>query len=587
MYKKQIASSHGSIVRGVRCAVFHLLVLLLLTSASYPQGAPRTRVPKKKAPILTAAQEQALQTMDAIALEARQIDDPGIRADLQALIGDALWEFDKPTARSIFLDAFKNATALENKGEARVAQSDVIRHIWLRDPAMARDFLKRLSESEDSQNNPDGIASIQTTFGLTSSDPANLQSLKLADSLFDSNPQAAGDLIDSALKNGVSFAGISRLSQLRESDPERANQIFSRSINQLRSMDPSAGVVAAIAMADYVSPSCAFCPSRPLDPETASLFYQAALNILRAASRSTYAPPPLKAEFQAKLIQYSHEMQAMLAMMLTKLANPADAAELQKIYREQAQLLDSKRQQLLSAVGQIQQAPDKFSAAFSAAESLTDNDQRDSALSKLVEIALSQNPTDDFHQQLEDKISAIGPGALHDRAWSLLKIREVRKDVKDGKLEAAYGLSLRLPDRFVRAQALREVSMKLNGKSDLSLNAADVLSQALQSAESASSSIERTGLMFKIVANFMSLKEDERAFDALLLSSTTVAQLSRDDFQKLPVSKVPTSLFDFAGTFGKLGSVDFEKTMQVAQGIKWKEFRLAAEISTCRSILSP
>jgi hypothetical protein len=525
--------------------------------------------------------------MDAIALEARQIDDPGIRADLQALIGDALWEFDKPTARSIFLDAFKNATALENKGEARVAQSDVIRLIWLRDPAMARDFLKRLSESEDSQNNPDGIASIQTTFGLTSSDPANLQSLKLADSLFDSNPQAAGDLIDSALKNGVSFAGISRLSQLRESDPERANQIFSRSINQLRSMDPSAGVVAAIAMADYVSPSCAFCPSRPLEPETASLFYQAALNILRAASRSTYVPPPLKAEFQAKLIQYSHEMQAMLAMMLTKLANPADAAELQKIYREQAQLLDSKRQQLLSAVGQIQQAPDRFSAAFSAAESIADNDQRDAALSKLVEIALSQNPTDDFHQQLEDKINAIGPGALHDRAWSLLKIREVRKDIKDGKLEAAYGLSLRLPDRFVRAQALREVAMKLNGKSDLSLNAADVLSQALQSAESASSSIERTGFMFKIAGNFVGLKEDERAFDALLLSSTTLAQLSKDDFQKLPVSKVPTSLFDFAGTFGKLGSVDFEKTMQVAQGIKWREFRLAAEISTCRSILSP
>ena len=587
MYKKQIANSQGSIMRGIRCAVFKVVVILLLTSASYTQGAPRTRAPKKKVPVLTAAQQQALQTLDGIALEARQIDDPGIRADLQAMIGDALWDFDKPTARSIFLDAFKNATTLENKGEARIAQSDVIRRFWLRDPAMARDLLKRMSESEDSQGSPDGIASMQATFGLTTSDPANLQSLKLADSLFDSNPQAAAELVDTALKNGVSFAGISRLSQLRESDPQRANQIFSRSIDQLRSMDPGAGVVAAIAMADYVSPSCAFCPSRPLDPETASRYYQAALNILRAASRSTFVPPPLKAEFQAKLIQYSHEMQAMLAIMLTKLASPADTAELQKIYKEQAQLLDSKKQQLMSAVSQIQQAADKFSAAFSAAESIVDKDQRDSALSKLVEIALSQNSTDDFHQQLEDKISEIGPGELHDRAWSLLKIREVRKNIKDGKLEAAYGLSLRLPDRFVRAQALREVSIKVNGKSGLPLNAADVLLQALQSAESASSSIERTAFMFKIVGNFVRLKEDERAFDALLLSSTTLAQLSRDDFQKSPVSKAPTSLFDFAGTFGKLGSVDFEKTMLVAQGIKWREFKLAAEISTCRSILSP
>ena len=62
---------------------------------------------------LSPAQQQGLENLDRIALEARQIDNPLIRTDLQALIGDALWDFDKANARKIFLDAFKNARAIE------------------------------------------------------------------------------------------------------------------------------------------------------------------------------------------------------------------------------------------------------------------------------------------------------------------------------------------------------------------------------------------------------------------------------------------------------------------------------------------
>ena len=70
---------------------------------------------KNEARPLTEIERRGLENLDRIALEARQIDNAAIRTELQSLIGDALWEFDKSTARNIFLDAFKNARAITDK----------------------------------------------------------------------------------------------------------------------------------------------------------------------------------------------------------------------------------------------------------------------------------------------------------------------------------------------------------------------------------------------------------------------------------------------------------------------------------------
>ena len=84
---------------------------------------------KKEARPLTEIERRGLENLDRIALEARQIDNSAIRAELQSLIGDALWDFDKVHARSIFLDAFKNAHAIADKREATVAQTQVVKRV--------------------------------------------------------------------------------------------------------------------------------------------------------------------------------------------------------------------------------------------------------------------------------------------------------------------------------------------------------------------------------------------------------------------------------------------------------------------------
>jgi hypothetical protein len=123
-------------------------------------------------------------------------------------------------------------------------------------------------------------------------------------------------------------------------------------------------------------------------------------------------------------------------------------------------------------------------------------------------------------------------------------------------------------------------------KGSITLRSSELLSEAVDSLNRADTSIESSQIMFKISGDFVNLKDYDRAFGALQLSTGSIAQLEIKDFAEMAREAVPNSLFDYSGTFGRLGSVDFDKSMFLAQGIKWREFRLAAEIATCRSVLN-
>lgn len=349
---------------------------------------------------------------------------------------------------------------------------------------------------------------------------------------------------------------------------------------------PSTGaVLAAIAMADYVSPTCSLCQGS-LDQKIVESYYNPALQTLRRSLGESFAPPPVKPELQARLVQYFHEMQAMLALSLSRFAVPSDIGELETIFGQQLQTLEPRKQQALQMMAQTQKAPDKFDDLSRKVESITDQEQRDAALFKMVQVSLRKNPTSELLGKLEEKIGTIESKDLHDRAWSLLKIREVETLIKSGNFDQAYILSLKLPDPIVRAKALRTLSAAVARKGSDTLRSPDLLAEALESIKKGDPSIERSQIMFKIANDLVNLKEYDRAFDALQSSSGSLAELKKSDFAETNREAVPNSLFDYSGTFGRLGSVDFDKAMFLAQGIKWREFRLAAEIAICRSALT-
>ena len=110
----------------------------------------------KDARSLTEIERRGLENLDRIALEARQLDNSAIRTELQSLIADALWDFDKLHARDIFLDAFKNARAIADKRQAAVAQTQVIERVWVRDHAWAEELMKQLATNAETKNDPQG-----------------------------------------------------------------------------------------------------------------------------------------------------------------------------------------------------------------------------------------------------------------------------------------------------------------------------------------------------------------------------------------------------------------------------------------------
>lgn len=570
-------------------ATISLLLTVSPTALAQNSSRPKSVRPetKKAAPVLSPNQQRGLENLDRIALEARQVDNPAIRADLQALIGDALWNFDKPNAKSIFVDAFRNARSLEDPREAATVTTIVVKHVWARDRALAEELMKQLSASKNPKS-PESTKDfgVSAQFGMQSSDPTAQQKIDLARDLVEEDPAAAADLIEKTLAREVSFAGIATLNQLKTSDPEKANRIFVRAVSQLQSMPATSAVLAAIAMADYVSPTCSVCQQQSSNPTITKDFYAAGVRALRRSLGESFAPPPVKRELQDRLVQYFHQMQAMLALTLSRFAAPADLGELQAIYHEQMQTLDVRKQQTLQALEQSQKAPDRLGDLIQKVESIPDQEQRDIGMYNLVVLALRQELTEDLVGKLEEKTETIESKSLHDKAWSLLKLREIEKLTKAGDFDRAHILSVKLPDPTIRARALRALSVAVARKGSITLRSSDLLSEAVDSLNRADTSIESSQIMFKISGDFVNLKDYDRAFGALQLSTGSIAQLERKDFAEMAREAVPNSLFDYSGTFGRLGTVDFDKSMFLAQGIKWREFRLAAEIATCSSVLN-
>ena len=564
-------------------------LLLTISGTCNAQTVSRPNVvqpdPKKAVATLSPAQQQGLENLDRIALEARQIDNPVIRTDLQALIGDALWDFDKANARKIFLDAFKNARAIEDKSEAAVVQTEVVKHVWTRDRALAEELMKELSDKDQPDNAAKPDIGVASQFGMRSSDPTIQQKLNLARNLIGDDPSAAAELISSSLDHELNSAGVVLLTQLKASNPATANAIFQNSIGRLGSLPATAAVNAAIAMADYVGSSCSLCPPQSFNAEITDGYFKAALEVLRRSAGQTFPPPPTKPELQARLVQYFHEMQAMLAVSLSKIAPPANLPELQSLYQQQFQLLDPRKQQVLQTFQRMQKATDKFGELFSMIESVNDSQQRDKALHDAVTLALRQELTEELVGRLEEKIEKIESKELHDKAWSLLKAREVEKSTAAGNFSVAHNLALKLPDPTIRARALRGFAAAIAKKGTQMLDGANPLVEAFESLNQADASIERSQLMFKIAGDLINLKDYDRAFDALQSSSGSLGGLDKSYIEQTSRA-APNSLFDYRGTFGRLGKLDFDKTMFLAQSIKWREFRLAAEIATCRSVLN-
>jgi tetratricopeptide (TPR) repeat protein len=266
-----------------------LLLMPAFINAQTPAGktAPQKATKDEKAgtktarerpdPLASQRQATAIALATNLAEEARSYHDEQLRARVQVRAADALWETNAEQARALFRRAWEAADTADREAnrlfeEKRRAaaengggwvgsgppnlRGEVLRLAARRDRALGEEFLAKLSEANDKENqnltaNADNAnAPAQPTLDPESAPPMVAQRLRLARSfLEEGDVERALQFADKAL-DVVTTRGINFLSALREKDQAAADKRFA-AMFQRAAADPSSDAAAVSVMSSY------------------------------------------------------------------------------------------------------------------------------------------------------------------------------------------------------------------------------------------------------------------------------------------------------------------------------------------------
>jgi hypothetical protein len=234
--------------------------------------------PARERPDPLASQRRATAVTLAtnLAEEARSYRDEQLRARVQVRAADALWESDAEQARALFRRAWEAADSADREAtrlfeEKRRAQGEsggwagsgppnlrgeVLRLAARRDRALGEEFLAKLSEASDRENQnltasaDNNNAPAQPTLDPESAPPMVAQRLRLArDFLEEGNIERALQFADKAL-DLVTTRGINFLSALREKDQAAADKRFA-AMFQRAAADSSSDATSVSVLSSY------------------------------------------------------------------------------------------------------------------------------------------------------------------------------------------------------------------------------------------------------------------------------------------------------------------------------------------------
>ncbi|MBA2731772.1 MAG: hypothetical protein H0U54_02650 [Acidobacteria bacterium] len=264
---------------------FCLIAMPALINAQTPPGnaapqkatkAAKGAQPKRERPDPLASQRRAtaITLATSLADEARSFHDEQLRARVQMRAADALWDSDADQARALFRRAWDSADSADRESfrifeEKRRAEKEsgayagsgppnlrgeVLRLAARRDRAIGEEFLAKLSETNDRENQ--SLTANQTNApAQPTTDPENppfvvAQRLLLArQSLEEGDIERALQFADKAL-DIVTTRGINFLSTLREKDQAAADKRFS-AMFQRAAIDPSSDATHVSVLSSY------------------------------------------------------------------------------------------------------------------------------------------------------------------------------------------------------------------------------------------------------------------------------------------------------------------------------------------------
>lgn len=535
-------------------------------------------------------QQRSIYLLQSITKEVNNLDDNYLKVKVKAKIADSLWEHEEKRARQLFIETFQSIDSLEvtknpnnnTQGSIRGILSsphfqlrqEVLGLVAVHDASLA-DQLRKLVEKKKDTN-------ISEQEVQRNRQEQTLQALLVAKSLAKVNPQKAGQLVRESFQFGINPFLLNILIEMRQDNPELANQLFSESVNFARTKPGS--LFETIGMlATYIMPS---------EQET---FYGRDLSLLpgRIDTIKNFLgivlesiTPQINAENSNTYDNRNAMQEFAVLQKLSPLYSKFMPDGLPGIRLRTAQLSKLLSQQETESVENVSQQK-SFQDTLTEAEFAGNPRAKDQLYAQAARQAMMQNQPDEAIR-IADKIKDKQQNELF---GSVIRYQISLRFINIGEINSAIQYSKEIKFSPQRVEIYNRIVQYLIAKKDFQ-RATEVIQDIQSWLGKLSNNPQKVRGLLSIAATAASF-DSLQGFEILRLAVTAIDNVDNAEFttkQKYIANnyEIPITLemLEFTKSFGVLAHSDFERAVLIAQSIKNKDASVLAQVGICQSILS-
>lgn len=556
--------------------------------------------PSPKPIALDANQRKALALLDQLLEASKSFEDDEIRIRVQAQIADLLWQQDERRARRLFETAFQEIASTSLPPQDKNAppsyvgadshyplRSDVIRMVALHDTSLAAKLIDSVVDQ------PPNIDPKFTASGYGNYSEQDMLRFQFAAYITHSDPQRAAQIANTFSQKGDVRRAVSILESLRGTDRSLADDLFAQALARARKSGATSSENVAL-LAGYVFPGFgegairfttgARPPSENMkaSEELITQFLDLAYNSIMswAAVKEPKADSRQQSERTiAKLLiplfdEYMADKAAALRTRLAgSLSEPSEGAEL-----------------------------DDVEELLNRAAKATDPTARDVFYSNAMMNVLRRRDLERGSQILE-KVSnermRSQLGQALNRAREEARYQKAQIALGGGDFDTAYGLIKEVSDRNQRFGMLCNLVGSLFNKKDTT-RALQVLGEAEQQIRTSEDGIDKARNLLQL-AGVAGRLDPKRGFEEMKVAADAINRIElAPQWQKLETVSDAKNGFSsrrniglgvlfafFDNSLSQIARADFDRTLQLAQGIQMREASVLAQLAVCRAVLVP
>jgi hypothetical protein len=597
--------------------------------AQKPRPAPqksKPRAPDAADVLEQQARARAFEVLRSVGDDARGWKDAGASARVGSQVADLVWEADADAARVYLVRAWESAARVEESKQSSLtryrntsprteARQQVLLVARRRDRALAERWLSQMADEAEAASNsqPRGVFDDRT--------PRSTVLLQMALSVAAENPQAAAELANESLRDGVSFGFQNVLIAIQEKDFKLAASVFRNALARLQSAglaDPNeiyvlasylytpGRIVGANTTEDRGSFPLALSANPPTVKAAAQLDPALVSEFLRAAADAVLNSQLPSAN--ANALEAARAQVSVIGMLVSRMSAP-QFAELSAALQRRAQQLETDAQ---FSNAPRPSTPDR--PALRTGESLKDYLAR--RIDVLEEAARKE--TDPLARDIAYAKAALATEEdTYERGYSLaqnIKDAQLRQGVsdwltyratlaaikdggKEGNVERAAALAKRNGEPAERAASYVLGARKLYEAKDTA-RASEWLQEAraiLKSAEPDEDTARAAFGVAALYAEFDELIAAQTLAEAVKIANQSGAQGNWED-ERAPLVKrfagltaqdysFGTNGFGVKAAAAAFGARQFEDALGALEKIAVAEARGVALVTLCRAVL--